>query len=245
MRININNFKEAISKGTLNDSIDSIQLNIEDGKVKTAMINEGNDAIIFLNIENDIIDTDDEITFNFKEPKTNLIPYLNIMESEADLEIRREKMIISDGSQKAEIYFTSPTVVRTFSQSPREMDYFTEMDIDDYFIDCYKKIKKIGSRFGKVYFSVEDGRLIFETTDKTNPSANKLRFSIQEGVDKEGISMKFDYKTFVNMMEVINGSASDFRLKFAYVDEQEKGALVAAKNDDSEKYFLMSREEQR
>lgn len=243
MQINVENFKTVLKKATLNNTIDSVQLNFGDGKIKSRMINEGNDAIIFLDIDNNVLSTNDETTFNFREPAQNLLPFLNIIDSEfVDVDIQREKVVLKDGRQKANIHVSSPAAIRTFGSNPRQLDFFTEIPLNEDFITIYKKIKKVGNRFGKIYFSVENNKFYIETTDKTNQFSNGLKFELLD-IQKEDLSMFFDFKNFVNVMEVINGDASDFLLNFAWVEAQEKGALVAKKNDESEIYFLMSREE--
>lgn len=243
MQINVENFKTVLNKATLNKTIDSVQLNFGGGKIESKMINEGNDAIVFLNVDNNVLSTNDETTFNFREPTQNLLPFLNIIDSEfVDVDIQREKVVLKDGRQKANVHFSSPAAIRTFGSSPRELDFFLSIQLDDNFIEIYKKLKKVGNRFGKVYFSVEDNRFFIETTDKTNQFSNGLKFELTE-IEKDNLSMFFDFKNFVNVLEVINGDAADFTLNFAWIEEQEKGALIAKKNDDSEIYFLMSRQE--
>lgn len=243
MQINVLNFKEVLKKATLNNIIDSVQLNFGDGRIKTKMINESSDAIIFLDVENNVLTLNGETTFNFREPAQNLIPFLNIIDDDmVDVDIERSKIILKNGSQKSNIHFASPAAVRTFGSEPREMTYFITLPIDDTFLDILKKIKKIGNKFGKIYFSVEDGKFVVETTDKTNQFSNGLKFELTS-IEKDNLSMYFDYKNFINLMEVINGNAPEFQLNFAWVESQEKGALVAKRADGSETYFLMSREE--
>lgn len=243
MNINVKNFETVLRKATLNKTIDSVQLNFGGSRIKSKMINEENDAIIFLDIENNVLSTDDEVSFNFREPTQNLFPFLNIIDSETvDVDIKREKVVLKDGSQKANIHFASPAAIRTFGSNPRQLDFFTELPLNDDFIEIYKKIKKIGNRFGKIYFSIENNKFYIETTDKTNQFSNGLKFELMD-IEKEDISMFFSFKNFVNTIEVINGDVSDFSLNFAWVESQEKGAMVAKKNDESEIYFLMSREE--
>ena len=243
MNINVPNFINVLRKATLNNSIESVQLNFEDGKIKTKMITENRDGIIFLEVEDDVLGITDELTLNFSQPAQQLLPFLNIIEEEnAEITVQQSKIIIQSGQQKSNIHFCSPTIVSVFSSTPREIPYFLEMEIDDTFIDAFKKIKKIGSRFGKIYFNVDNKTFNIETTDKTNTFSNGLKFDLTE-VDKDNLTMCFDFKNFTNLMTVINGDASNFILKFAYIEEQEKGALVAEKTDSSEKYFLMSKEE--
>ena len=245
MRIHIENFKDVLKKATLNSSIDSVQLILTDDKITSKMISRDRSNIVILNIENEAVKdfVDEEIEFNFNEPAQSLIPFLNLIdEEEADLELNNEKIVIKNGRQKSNIHFCSPTVVSVFTSDARNVGYFLEMPISDEFIEAYNKIKKIGARFGKIYFSAEGGKFTFETSDKTNRYSNGLKFDIAEIDDNKKLTICFDFKNFVNLMTVISESEEEFKLCFAYAEEQEMGMLFCGKNDESEKYYLMSRE---
>lgn len=240
MNVNITNLKDVLKKATLNFSIGSVQLMFEDGKIKSSLISEDRNAIVKINVDNDVFGVDD-IEFNFSDPSQNLIPYLNLIEGEeADIEIRTEKIILRDGRQKTDVHFCSPTIVSIFgSDATREgTSYFTAMDIDEQFIEMFKKIKKVGSRFGKIYFTVDNNKLFIETTDKTNRFSNSLKFELMD-VEYNDMTVCFDYMNFSHLMSIV-GNSEDFKLSIAYVEEQEMGMLHASTEDED--YYLMSRE---
>jgi len=242
MNINVVNFKDVLKKATLNFSIGSVQLVFEDGKIKSSMISESRNAIVVIHVDNDVI-SGDGVEFNFSSPSENLVPFLNLVdEEEVDIEIRTEKIVMRDGRQKQSIHFCSPTIVSTFgSRAAREgTTYFTAIEIDGRFVDMFSKIKKIGSRFGKIYFTVDNGKLFIETTDKTNRFSNNLKFELMS-VGSDDLTMCFDYTDFSNLMSVI-GNREDFKMHFAYVEDQEMGMIYITSSDDSENYYLMSKE---
>lgn len=248
--LNVPNFKNAIQKATLNFSIDSVQLNFNDEKVKSGMISASSDVIVILNIDNDILpEITDEVTFNFAEPQQQLVPFLNLIDDEeVQCEIKEEKLVLKAENQKADIHFCSPQIVKVFSASdPKEgTEYFLKMDVDDDFIEAFLKIKKIGSRFGKVYFNVEDNKFVMETTDKSNRFSNGLKFTLVDEIAKkkkekvEDLFLCFDYKNIVNLISVLNED-QEYQISFAYLAEQELGMLFLGSKDSSEKYFIMSR----
>ena len=244
MNINVVNFKDVLKKATLNFSIPSVQLKFDGGKISSNMISENRNAIISIEVENDVMGGDG-VEFNFASPSQNLIPFLNLIDEEdADITIRDEKIVLKHGSQKANIHFCSPTVVGVFGgRTAREdTEYFVTMAINEAFIENFNKIKKIGSRFGKVYITFESGQLFIETTDKTNRFSNSLRFKLMDiATPYDDFTICFDYGNFSNLMSIV-GNREVFKLSVAYVEEQEAGMLYISTEDNSENYYLMSME---
>ena len=86
MNINVTELKKFLKKATLNYSIDSVQMNISKERVVSKMITPSSDAIAILNMDNTIlpnISTRDSIVFNFSEPSTTILPYLNLIDESA------------------------------------------------------------------------------------------------------------------------------------------------------------------
>jgi hypothetical protein len=247
MVINTSALKEFLKKATLNYCINNVQIIVAKDKVSSKMISSPSDVITILNIDNEIlpgIKATDNLVLNFDEPNANIVPYLNLIDDdeETNINIRDEKITLVQGKVKSNIFFCSPQVVNVFeADAPRsDIDYFYEMKFDDDFIKTFGQIKKIGPKFNKVYFGVADKMLYIETSDKQNRFSNGLRIDLCD-VDYQDMSMCFDFKNIVNLMTVLNGSSDDFTCKFAYVAEQELGMLAVSNEDDSEKYYLMSK----
>jgi len=238
MKVNVTNFKKALQKATLNFSMDSVQLNVDKERVKSNMISGQRDAIVFLDIENDIFSIVENVELNFTDPSQQLVPFLNLIdEEEVDVVFNTEKMVLKSGKQKSNIHFCSPTVVSIFTSKPQEVSNFLEMDIDESFKTVFSKIKKIGSRFDDIYFNLQDGIFSIESTDKSNMFSNGLKFDLIEDVDYIDLTMCFSYKNVVNLMAILNGE--NFKMKFAYKKEQEMGMLTVEDESKSERYYLL------
>jgi len=249
MKINIENFKTVLKKSTLNHSIDNVQLIFTDESIKSKMISGSRDAISILSLSNDVLGPlkkDDIVEFNFTEPSQSLIPFLNLIDDdEADIKIYNEKITIISGPQQSNIHFSSPNVISVFTQnSPKEgIEYFLEMELTEDFISKITKIKKISSRFKNIYFSVEDGIFIMETTDKTNRFSNGMKFDILNINNTKDLTICFDQMNIMNMISVIGTDYSDFKICFSFIEDVGLGMLSTLKCDDSEKYFIMSKVE--
>lgn len=246
MKVNVENFKSVIRKATLDLSIDSVQLDFTKDRVVSKMITQHNDGIVLLDIPNDVIldmTDNDEFQFNFSEPNQSIMPFLNLIdEEEANIRVHQEKITLSVGRQRSNIFFCSPRVVSVFSAgAPLEsVEYFLEMPVDDYFIEVFKKIKKVGTRFGRVYFNVEDSMLSIESTDKRSSVSNTLKFDLIEA-EFDNMTICFDFSNFSKLMSIVSNDYENFVFKISYMKERELGMVFMRKTDDSENYFLMSK----
>lgn len=247
MLIDISNFKTILKKATLNFSIESVQLVFTKERIKSKMITPASDGIVILDVDNNVLpdmNKNDTIVMNFIEPNSNIVPYLNLIDDgeETKINIHDEKITLIQGKQKSNIFFCSETVVNVFdSDNTRpDVEYFKQLPLDDDFINAFNKIKKIGSKFNKIYFGVSNDKLYIETSDKQNRFSNGLRIDLCD-MKKSDMFMCFDFKNVVNVMSVMNGSSDDFICHFAYVDEQELGMLFFGKNDETELYYVMSK----
>ena len=244
MRINIKNFKDVITKATMNFSIETLQLRFSD-RIKSDMINGNGTSISILNVENNVLDTNEELVFNFGEPQNNVIPFIALFDDEVvDLSLTDLFMKMKKDSQTTKIGFCSDAAVKRLGKDDvRDVEWFFEMTIDQTIIDQFDKIKKIGSRFGKVYFCVQDNKLILETSDKTNRYSNGVKFTLAEDVDYHDLSLLYRYQDMVNMFHVIEMDIDKgFTLKISYDEEQELGCVYIFSENNEEKYALISRE---
>jgi hypothetical protein len=250
MKLNVENFKEVLKKATLNFSIETVQLKLTYDKIISRMIiQHSKDAIVILDLPNNCIDIkrNQEYVFNFSEPAVQLMPFLNLIDddeqkSDVEIKIADEKVSLIAGNQKSNIFFCAPAVVTVFSaNAPREgLKYFVEFMLNDNFVRYFNKIRKIGMRFGKIYYGVENGVLYMETTDKTNMYSNALRFDIME-IKEPNKVLLFDYKPMTDIMSVVGDDFDKFKISFTYLEEQKLGMVYLEKNDQSEKYYLMSK----
>lgn len=208
------------------------------------MISSDGNSISILNVDNNVIDTNDEVDYNFSEPLVNVVPFLNLFDSEeVDTDFYENRIVLKDGKQKSTLNFCSPTIITKFDKEKvgDNVEWFYEKEIDEDFMKYFGKIKKVGTRFQKVYFEVKDNEMFIETSDKTNEFSNGIRFNINN-VKYKDLVLSFDYKDVVNVMKVIENNYENFLIKFAYKEEQDLGALFINSSDNSEQYCLFSRE---
>ena len=233
-----------LKKATINFSINNVNVKFENGKIISRMISSDDGSIAILNIDNDVIDTNDEIEFNFSEPSSNIVPFLNLFDSEEVVtEIYENRIVLKDGRQKTTLNFCSPTIISKFGADSirSDVEWFNEQEINENFMESFKKIKKIGTRFQKIYFEVKENEFFIETSDKLNEFSNGLRFGLGE-IKHDDLTLSFDYKDVVNVMTVIDENYENFTIKFAYREEQDLGIMFVKSIDDSEQYCLFSRE---
>lgn len=250
MLVNVKNFNNLLRKATLNYSINSFHCEITPERITSRMIKPSKDAIVCLDLPNDTFKENNEtLSFNFIEPNSSIVPYLNLIDSEnVDFIVRNEKIIVKDGKQKSNLFFCEPEIPSKFgaSEPKGKFDPFITIDVDEDFLDSFNKIKKIGNKFGKVYFSNSDKMFKMETTDKKNKFSNGLSFDIKETNIKENISICFDFTNFINMFSVLDNDVS-YALSFIYIKEKEMGLMSCTrKNEETdviERYYLMSKME--
>lgn len=243
MKINVECFKRFMKKATLNFSIETVQINYnaEENKVTSKMKDPSAFSALILSVENDIFkDVKEDLSWNFTMPKSEIKPFLDLLdEEEVPLKINKKNIVLNN---ELKLYMDDPSIISVLdSQGPKNLNYFVDLSIDDDFYEKYKKIKKIGNRFGKVYWTVKDNQLLLETTDKINTYSNGVNYNIDK-VDSSDLTLCFDYMNFVNMMSVIEDEYSNFKMKIAYIEESE-GGVIYALNGDKEQYFLMSQTE--
>lgn len=250
MFVNVKKFNNLLKKATLNYSINSFHCEISSDKIVSRMIKPSKDAIICLDLVNDIFRNNTEnLSFNFIEPSSSIVPYLNLIDGdEVEFLVRNEKIIIKNGKQKSNIFFCEPEIPSKFgaTEPKGKFDPFISIDINDDFLGAFNKIKKIGNKFGKIYFSTKDSVFKMETTDKKNKFSNGLEFDIADFSYKDEINICFDFSNLVNMFSVLDEDVS-YYMSFVYIKEKDMGMLTCQqKNPDSEnieRFYLMSKME--
>jgi len=243
MKINIKNFKDVITKATLNFSIETLQLRFSD-RIQSDMLNGNGTSISILNVENNVLDTNEELVFNFGDPSNNVIPFIALFDNEeVELSLTDLFMKMKDGSQIIKVGFCSDTAVKRLGTNDvKNVDWFYEMNIDQSFINKFDKIKKIGAKFRKVYFSVSSNRLFIETADKTNRYSNGVKFKLAD-LEMPDLALAYSYNDVVNFFHCIEMDIEkNFTLKLSFDDEQGLGCVYAFSENNEEKYALISRE---
>jgi hypothetical protein len=243
MKINIKNFKNVITKATMNFGIETLQLRFGD-RIKSDMISSNGTSISILNVENNVLDTNDEVEFNFSDLSNQVIPLISLFDNdEVDISFEDIFMKLKDGSQMNRIGFCSESTVRRLGRDGvKDVEWFYEIIIDQELMDKFHKIKKIGSKFGKVYMVVSNNKLFIETSDRTNRYSNGVEFKIDD-VNMVDLSLNYMYSDFVNFYNCIEmDMGKRFTLKLSYDNEQELGCIYTYSENEEEKYALISRE---
>jgi len=243
MLAKVEGFKNIVRKSTLNLSFDSTQILFNNEKITSKMVSRDYSAVVILDLPNDVFsNVMGEMEFNFVQPNQNLMPFLNLFDDEDEIEIIPNDNFITVKKDKhnVRIMLSVSKAVSTFNHSIVNMKPFVTLPIDDDFIDSYNKIKKIGPKFGKIYFNVEDGVLYIETTNREEVFSNSLKLKITD-VNSPDTQLCFNYKNFVNAMTLINGNHNEFELKLFTVNVSDSmmGA-VSIENGAKEQYYLAS-----
>jgi hypothetical protein len=245
MNLNIKNFKKVATKGTMNFGIETLQLRFNEGRITCNMLSRNGTSIAILNVENNVIDIDEEIIWNFSEPATDVIPFINLIDSDSvDLILERLFMKLKDGDRTIKIAFCSENAVRRLgTDDVMNTEWFFEMPLDIDFIRNFEKIKRIGARFGKVYFVIKDKSLYIETSDKTNMYSNGYKVRLADDIDMDDISLAYVYTDVVNLFHCIEMDLEkNFTLKIEYKEDQGLGCVYALSENGEEKYSLISRD---
>lgn len=250
MKVDVKEFEELIRKATLNYEIDYVNISFNEDKIKTQLINEDKNAIVVLNVENDVFnDFSGEHEYNFDEPRQNVIPFLRMFDDdEAQIKANHQNTkdtfikLVADET-KVNLFLSQENDQRIFNKTlPKsDIDYFVTLDIDDEFLTKFNKIKKIASSFGKLYFSVRDNVLYLEACDKTNTYSNSIKFDLCE-VQKDDLDIMFTYQVFSNLISVLSDE-KDYEMKIVYFDNKGMGMIYIISNDEDEKYFLFGKME--
>src|SRR6056297_3580068 len=161
MKVKIGALKNVMKKATLNYVIPSVQLKFKNSKIISNMVTQSMDAVIMLNLDNNILDIppSDSFSFNFSDPNVNVKPYIDLVDEDlVDADVSDEDIKIkTDKKQKLCFHFSSPDFVSSYNgNKPDISDWFFEQNIDDELMGKFNKIKKIAGKFGKVYFTIKD-----------------------------------------------------------------------------------------
>lgn len=248
-KIKITQFQNLLKKGTINFSIDNIGMKFDSDSYRVSM--RGSDSVVILEGPNNIISgikKTDTWVLNFSDPSKNVRSYFDLIipdeNDEANIEMKDEKIIIKSDGQKTSIFFCSDHIISGFDGDGPKVagdDVFIT-NMSRSFMDVFNLIKKIASGFGKVYFTVDNGELSIESTDKTNSFANGMKMVIGESLYMD-ISLCFDYKTLNNVISLIGSDFEEFSIRIGYSPARNAGLISIIKNDKSERYYVLSTRE--
>lgn len=247
MIINLKEFEDVIRRATINFLVDFVQLNVTKDRIKAKMTN-GRGSISILDMPNNMIfemKLGDELQLNFDDPQASVLPYLATLGDVEDalFDEKREKVVLKAGKINTKISLAFPQDNKIFlPDAPKSsITPFTTFDIDSDFMEAYSKMKKVASKFEKVYFTVEDGKLYLETTDKTNTASNGVRVDLFEVEGEDPKVICFPFKNVSNIISLANDD--QFTMSLTYVKDQQMGMMTVARKDSTENYYQFSLKE--
>lgn len=247
MKIKINALKDVMRKATLNYVIPSVQLKFENGRIISKMVSQSMNAVIMLDMKNDVLDVPVAYQgeFNFSDPNINVKPYLDLIDEEmADATITDSNIkIVTDKKQKSCFHFASSDFVSQYKgDKPSIKEWFFNEPLDETLMEKFNKIKKIAGKFGKIYFSVKDKCLYIEATDKQNSFSNSMKFDLGT-VELEDFDLCFDFNNINAFLTLISHNYDTFSVNLHITDNKKGGMLLFKNNDDSEYYYFVSKNE--
>lgn len=236
MELDIKNFIVAMKKATVNHINDYCQLLFENDKVKCSLINQEQNLISKLNIDNDIFDDlDESLELNMSIPEVNIIPYLQLFESET-VDVTYTKMRnnivnvlnLKDGDIQTKINLSEPVISRYFSKNPSSLKSAFKIEIDSVFKDSFDKIKKIAVRTNKIYFVSENNKFYLESGDKSVPYINSVRVDMNAECNDNFIS-QYQYKNVHSLLSILSNEKTYYlelltngKANISYIYDDEK-----------------------
>jgi hypothetical protein len=206
----------------------------------------GQNCITIIEDKNDILPgIPDTIELNFNDVKAGVVKYLELFsQEEVDLEFKESKIVVKEGRQKTNVHFCVDLLVTAFSGSaPTTLgDIVYSFDFSDDFKDIFDKVKKVAASFQKVYFTVSDGVLSIEATDKTNKFSNGLKIELDK-VPYDDIRLCLDFRNFSNLLALVSSSEKNFKMNIHWLADKGAGMLSCLDEMKTEQYYLISQME--
>lgn len=205
MKINVKEFIKFVNKSTVNYLIESFQLNYnkEKNTVWSRLRSPSMKIASIIELPNTILSgMVDDVQFNFNNPKENLKPYLNLFDiDEVSLKISDNKIVLN---KQVKLHFSDPSIISTIQKRNLEEidDFFVSINLNEDFFNIFDKIKKVGNKFERIYFTVKDNELFIESTDKSNAYSNGIKFKLCD-LEFEDIVFGFNYQFFSKLMTVL------------------------------------------
>ena len=248
-KINVVLFLDLLKRASCNYSIENVKMVFTSTSYRVGL--RGQNSLIILSGDNDIISDiapEDEWELNFSMVQKNIKPYFDLIiaddAGQVEIIMKEDKVIMKSlTNQTVDLHMCVSRTIDTYDRdTPKDNgEVVYETPISEQFIDTYQIIKKIASGFGKVYFSVKDGELFIEATDKTNSVTNGIIMKIGD-TDYQDLSIPFEFKTFNNILTLVNGDYEQFSFRIGFIPKV-NGAIVSFIKDIdgiTEKYYQLS-----
>jgi hypothetical protein len=250
VQLNVNNFKNLIKRGSVNHVIDNVKLIFTPQLAVSSM--RGTDLISCVKVDNNILTglkKADVIDFCFVNPLSNVLPYLEILRGDnVNVKIEDGYLELAEPPHTVKISLFHQNVVTPFdSDRQPKIEFFVQFNPDERFANFIDKTKRVCASHGRIYLGTKGGFLYIRAGGAANELTSEIKLNLVEtdfeikSSDGKEIELNFNYKSFINMIGLIN---QDFSVSVAFDDDQDLGLIKAAKGDNgtsSEYYYLMSR----
>ena len=246
-KINVALFLDLLQRASCNYSIENVKMTFDAKYYNIGL--RGQNSLIILSGENDIITDiapEDEWELTFSNVQKNIKPYFDLIIADdgyVEIIMKEDKIIMkSSTNQTIDLHMCLDRTVDTYDRDKPKVsgDTLYETTLTDVFVDTYKIIKKIASTFNKIYFTIKDQELFIEATDKTNSITNGITMKLGN-VEYQDVSIPFEFKTFNNIMTLLNGDVESFVFRIGYIPDVD-GAIISfiKEIDGTEKYYQLS-----
>lgn len=243
MELNIKNFTVVMKKATVNHMNDYCQLTFENNKIKCSLINQEQNLISRLNIDDDIFDElDESLELNMSIPEVNIIPYLQLFDSETvDVEYTKMRnnivsvLKLKEGDIQTKINLSEPVISRYFSKNPSSLKSAFKIEVDSVFKESFDKIKKIASRTNKIYFVSEKNRFYLESGDRSVPYINSVRVDMNADCSSDFAS-QYQYKNVHSLLSVLS-EEKDYYLEL--LTNGKANISYIYDEDKTEEYYIL------
>jgi hypothetical protein len=252
MKIKLENFENVLRKATINFGIETVQLRFENGRIKSDMVSNDKRSISILNIPNNVMDRDEDLVFNFNEPNQSVLPFIRTQFEQEEVAASITDAFLTlkeEGPRESScrLVFCDAAIVKRLGKESIKstVDFFFTIQIDKDIVAHFERLKKVGSRFGKIYLEIKNNKAYLVTSDKTNMYSNDSKFLLGE-VEHADLDLAFSFKDVVNLFTIVTledeWEEKGFAASFTYLAEQELGMMHVVNGDESEQYCLLSTE---
>jgi hypothetical protein len=240
VQLNVNNFKNLIKRGSVNYVIDNVKLSFTPQHAISAM--RGTDLISVVKVPNDVLlglKRQDEIDFNFVNPLSNVLPYLDILRGDTvAVDIEQGYIELKEAPHVVKITLFHSNVVTPFDVDKKpKISFFVSFATDERFANFIDKTKRVCASHGRIFLGTKGGSLYVRAGGAANELASEIKLDLISTEFKD-IELSFNYKSFISLIGLLT---PDFTISMAFDEEQELGLIKAENSDSSETFYLMSR----
>lgn len=254
--IHTKEFLKILTKCSVGNTFNFFQLLVSQDEIKTGTSNSNQSLVAVMTLKNNFIDglkPTDIFEFNFITPAASIIPQLKLFKSDTlkcklafSKGVCVSKIKVNESETKTSVSWSLgvPNTSLIFSNNAKlkAFEPFTELKIDEKFIEISETIRKASSGINKLYFTTLKNSLRMDATDWKNDFSGNFNITLQE-LELENsyqhIALCFDAPMFFSVLKNLD-IEKDFSCKVVYKPDKKVGAIMISCKDNSEMFFLPS-----